>query len=277
MSFSFAQVEFYFGDSNLPTDKHLWNLTDGAENKPVLINEIHKFGRMTRFQPYSAVVEALRASKTLEVTGEEGEETVARKVAYNPNQPKHASLERSVYVKGFGEELPSSQFDIEAFFTPYGPTNAVRLRRSDDKVFKGSVFVEFADEETAKKFLNLDPKPQFKGGDLQIMSKKDYEALRIQEIKDGKREPNKTRGPKRGGFKNSDRGGRDRDDRDPDDWKKRREDDQRSGFRDNKRDHRGRGGRGGRRGGDRRPRDNDRNREGEEAEYVTFALFLYLC
>lgn len=220
---------------------------------------------MKRFQPYSAVVDALRESKNLDVSGPEGEETIARKVAYNPNQPKHASLDRSVYVKGFGEELPSSQFDIEAFFTPYGPTNAVRLRRTEDKVFKGSVFVEFADEETAQKFLGLDPKPQFKGTDLQIMSKKDYEALRIQEIQDGKREPNKTRGPRRGGFR-SDRG---RSDRDPDDWKKRREDDQRSGFRDNKKDrdsrHGGRGGRGGRgRGGDRRPRDDNRNQEREE-------------
>ncbi|RQM07864.1 hypothetical protein DH86_00000736 [Scytalidium sp. 3C] len=247
-------------------DKFMWESTGGSENKPIKIATICSFGRMKRFRPISAVVAALKESQFLEVTGPEGEEEVKRKVPYDESASGRSKADaRSVYVKGFGDEEPSSQFDIEAFFAPYGPTNAVRLRRTNEKLFKGSVFVEFQDEETAQKFLELDPKPKWKGKyELNIMSKKDYQDMKEQEIRDGKTEPSETRirgrgrGGSRGGYR-----GRDRGDRDPDDWKKRREDDQKSGFRDRRGGHRNnRGGRG--RRDDRGPRSNDRNREREE-------------
>lgn len=287
-----AQVEFYFSDANLPTDKHLWNLTDGILNLPVSITEICKFGRMKRFKPISAIVAALRESQFLEITGPEGHEQVKRKQAYNPTAVKPSSEPRSVYVKGFGDEEPSSQFDIEAFFAQYGPTNAVRLRRTQEKLFKGSVFVEFADEETAQNFLALEPKPLWKGKyPLKIQSKKDYTDEKLQDIKDGKMEPAETWAPRSrgGGYRgNNNRGGRgnyrnDRDgrdgrgrgdsrgDRDPDDWKKRREEDRASGFKDNHRkydrghregDRKGRGRGRGR--DDRGPRDRNREREGRD-------------
>lgn len=251
---------------------------------------------MKRFEPISTVVAALRQSGFLDVAGPEGEETVKRKVAYDPSAPRHSVLKRSVYVKGFGDEEPSSQFDIEAFFAPYGPTNAVRLRRTPEKEFKGSVFVEFADEETAEKFLALDPKPKWKGKhDLEIKSKKEYTDGKEKDIKEGKMEPSESWAPRgRGGFRGNnargefrgrgrgrggndsrgdrdrgDRGGRDRGDRDPDDWKKRREEDRASGFKGDKKNDRNRGGRGNQRGGRRGGRDdrgprNDRNGEREE-------------
>lgn len=264
------KVEFYFSDSNLPQDTHLWNETGGSENKPVSIQSIHEFGRMRRFQPYSAIVAALQESKFLDVTGEEGSEMVSRKVPYDPTIPRSKGEARSVYVKGFGDEEPSSQFDIEAFFAQYGSTNAVRLRRTPEKLFKGSVFVEFSDEETAEKFLALDPQPLWKGKHiLQIMSKKAYLDGKQQEINDGTIQPSESWGPSRGrghgrgrgrgrGFRN-DHGDRDRD---PDDWKKRREDDRANGFRDNRGNRHHKGGRG--RRDDRGPRSNDRNREREE-------------
>ena len=292
----FEKVEFYFSDANLPSDKHLWNLTDGELNLPVSISEICKFGRMKRFQPMSAIVAALRESDFLEITGPEGHEQVKRKVAYDPAAAKSTSESRSVYVKGFGDEEPSSQFDIEAFFAQFGPTNAVRLRRSAEKLFKGSVFVEFADEETAQNFLALEPKPLWKGKHpLKFQPKKEYMAGKIQDIRDGKMEPaetwsqgNRGRGRGRGNNYRGDRGnhrndrdgrgrGDSRGDRDPDDWKKRREEDRASGFKDDRhRNDRGRhgrdgdrrGGRGRGRGGrdDRGPRPDDRNRERREKD-----------
>lgn len=290
-----AQVEFYFGDANLPHDNHLWNMTDGENNLPVSIQEICNFGRMRRFKPISTVVAALKESEFLEVTGPEGHEQVNRKIAYNPLNLRSKSEARSIYVKGFGDEERSSQFDIEAFFAPYGPINAVRLRRTDEKLFKGSVFVEFADEKMAKNFLELDPKPLWKGKHpLQMESKKSYMDRKEQDIKDGKIEPATTRGSFRGrgwgrgrganrGERNHNRNDRDggrrggdsKGDRDPDDWKKRREEDRASGFKDNHRrndrghhsgdrkgDNRSRGGRR----DDRGPRNNDRNREREQKE-----------
>ena len=96
------------------------------------------------------------------------------------------AMPRSIYAKGFGEEVPSTQFDIEAFFAPYGPTNAIRLRRTDTKSFKGSVFVEFASQELQQNFLALDPKPKYKGTELRIMSKKAYCDGKDEDIKSGK-------------------------------------------------------------------------------------------
>lgn len=269
------QVEFYFSDSNLPTDKHMWEMTDGATNLPISIESICKFGRMKRFKPLSAVVAALKESTLLEVTGAEGQEQVKRKVPYDPAIPRAKAESRSVYVKGFGDEEPSSQFDIEAFFAPYGPTRAVRLRRTDEKLFKGSVFVEFDSDEIAQKFLALDPKPLWKGKhELLIQSKRAYQEKKNEEIREGKTQPKKSwapggRGGNRGrgrgrGDHRGDKDNRGRRDRDPDDWKKRREDDRANGFKDNKggkdRNQRGRGGRR----DDRGNRNNDRNREREE-------------
>lgn len=256
--------------------------TKGAENKPISVKKIHGFGRMKRFQPYSAIIAALKDSKFLDVSGPEGEEVVCRKVPYDPNTPVSKSEARSVYVKGFGDEEPSSQFDIEAFFAQFGSTNAVRLRRTLDKLFKGSVFVEWSDEETAQKFLALDPKPLWKGKHiLQIMSKKDYLEAKAQEIQDGTVQPSESWGPTRGrgrgrGFHNGPNR-RDRGDRDPDDWKKRREDDRANGFKDDRRNNKGRGrGRGNR--DDRGPRNNDRNRGREQTkEYVYNRYFLSLA
>lgn len=266
-----TQVEFYFGDANLPTDKFLWEQTDGAENKPVFVATIHKFKRMQVFQPYSAVVAALKDSSFLVIDGEEGKETIKRKQAYDPSI-KDMRFPRTIYAKGFGDEKPTTQLDLETFFAGFGKTRAVRLRRHvdgpDSGLFKGSVFVEYDSEETAKKFLETEPKPSFEGKELKTMTKSEYVEEKNQLIKDGKMQPNETRiretnrgGRGRGG-RGSHRGSdKRREDRDPDDWKKRREDDRKSGFRDdrngrrNGRDANGRG-RGNGRGG--RDRDGDR-------------------
>ena len=186
---STSQVEFYFGDSNLPLDTHLWEKVGGEENKPVPLSDICSFKRMRRFQPYSAVVAALKASKFLVIEGEEGKETVRRKHPYDAAKRQKVE-DRSIYVKGFGDEEPSTQFDIEAFFAKYGTFNSVRLRRMENKSFKGSVFVEWADKETAENFLELDPEPRWKDHPLQIMSKLDYMRQKNEDIKNGVTVPN---------------------------------------------------------------------------------------
>ncbi|PBP17170.1 La domain-containing protein [Diplocarpon rosae] len=270
-----AQVEFYFSDSNLPEDEFLWELTGGASNLPVSISRICSFGRMKRFQPESAVVAALRESNFLTVSGPEGAEQISRKTPYDPNIPGHKSTSRSIYAKGFVDEEPSSQFDIEAFFAPYGPTRCVRLRRTDNKLFKGSVFVEFQDEETAEKFMKLEPKPLWKGTHvLKILTKQDYIKQKEQEIKDGKIEPQLQRngrgrgkGRGRGGYRGNDRRDgqtRENRDQDPDDWKKRREDDRAAGFKDN-RNNRKQNNRGDRRGGRGGKRENNGSGRGDQS------------
>ncbi|KAK6827964.1 RNA-binding La domain-containing protein [Apiospora arundinis] len=266
-----SQVHFYFSDVNLASDKFMREQTGGTENKAIPLATITSFKRMRRFQPHSAVITALKESNFVVIEGEEGKETIRRQKAWDPSKITKLE-ERSVYVKGFGNEIPSTQFDIEAFFTQYGEIHSVRLRRGEDGGFKGSVFVEWADQETAEKFMALDPKPTWKEHDLLILWKADYTQQKNQAIKEGRIQPKNNhgkpfhRGRGRGGFRGTQREGADSND-----WKKRRDEDQKRGFggdRRDSRDQRGRGrgrGRGGRGRGDHRGgRGRDQAEEPQE-------------
>lgn len=280
------QVEFYFSDANVVRDKFLFNQIGGSENRSIPISVIHSFKRMRRFQPLSAVIAALKESEVLEVVKED---EIQRKVPLSQEIGTNfedvdltiiedEAMPRTLYAKGFGKEKASTQYDIENFFEPYGPIKAVRLRRNDQKFFKGSVFVEFEDQETMKAFLELDPKPKWNDDELKIMSKKEYCEMKVEDIKSGRIEPNNNRfrkddrrrddrygGGRRGSYKpyrkdyDRRRSGpsryRDEDDRDEDDWKGRRDDFQRRGYRD--RDDRRK---------DRRSR-KDEDEEEDEQEY----------
>jgi lupus La protein len=168
-------------------------LVGGTENNSVPLKQIHSFKRMRRFQPFSAVVAAMKESTLLDLV--EGDE-VKRKTPWQPpvvdDEFSDPTIPRSIYAKGFGEEGSTTQFDIESFFAPYGPVNGVRLRRQmPNRTFKGSVFVEFETEELQKEFLDLEEKPKWNGQDLLYMSKRAYCEMKLDDIKAGKIEPNK--------------------------------------------------------------------------------------
>jgi len=54
--------------------------------------------------------------------------------------------------------------------------NAVRLRRDNDKVFKGSVFVEFKDVQTLQDFVALESKPKWNDQEMQLLEPGNTEA-----------------------------------------------------------------------------------------------------
>lgn len=175
------QVEFYFSDSNLPKDKFLWRTVQSNQEGWVSIATIASFNRMKKFRPLDKVVDALRESTFL-VVSEDGE-MVRRKNPILPpkDSEKQLRFQRSVYAKGFGEETETTQETIEDWFRQFGKINEVRLRRNDSKEFKQSVFAEFADLEDAKKFVELNPKPEFNGKELEvIMSKPAYVEMKAQ-------------------------------------------------------------------------------------------------
>ncbi|KAF3937389.1 hypothetical protein ABW19_dt0206111 [Dactylella cylindrospora] len=156
------QIEFYFADSNLRWDKFLYGLV-GEENKWVDIALVAGFNRMRRFKSLDNIKKALEDSVLMEMN--EDRTKMRRK---NPmimmKDPKlvDKAIQRSVYAKGFGIETKTTQFDIEKFFEETGlQINAVRLRRDDEKVFKGSVFVEFKTIEYMEKFMDLENKPKW--------------------------------------------------------------------------------------------------------------------
>lgn len=169
-----SQVEFYFSDNNLPTDRFLWQATQKNDGW-VSISLIHSFKRMRRFQPFEAVVEALRQSPELLEVSEDGKQVRRKMPLVEPRaEVKKEAFKRTVYAKGFGDETPTSQFDIEKFFGEHGPTKQVRLRRADDGTFKGSVFAEFENIDDAKSFVDSESKPKWGDKELLVMSKQAY-------------------------------------------------------------------------------------------------------
>ncbi|KAI1266847.1 hypothetical protein F5Y18DRAFT_380639 [Xylariaceae sp. FL1019] len=261
------QVEFYFSDTNLPTDKFLLGQVGAEENKPVPIKLVASFGRMRRFKPYAAVVKALQDSHTLVVEGADGEETVKRKEAIDLKNLVEKD-ECGSYVKGFGDETDNTQYDIEKWVGELGKYKAVRLRRGDEKGFKGAINIIWADKETAEKFHALDPKPKWRGYPLFILTKSEYNEMKAQDIRDGKIQPKETRPPGRGRGRGRGRGqyrGNDRRGAN-DDWNKRRDRDQQNGFRGGRGNFNGRGrGRGDGRGRG-RGRGDFRGRPNREQE-----------
>ncbi|KAF2127768.1 hypothetical protein P153DRAFT_368324 [Dothidotthia symphoricarpi CBS 119687] len=201
-----SQVEFYFSPHNLVTDEHLFKELDGPNNRPVSLKHITSFKRMRHFQPYSAVVDALRESTELVVVDDgdfsgTGKEAVKLRQSlvvptqdgddknppsigelfYRFHKASPNNIDASVYVKGFGNDAGAGQIALEQFFRPFGSV-MVRKRRDDSTgVWKGSVFVEFDTEENQKQFLALDPKPKFNDNDLIIMGKKEYVKMKCDE------------------------------------------------------------------------------------------------
>jgi lupus La protein len=201
---------------------------------------------MQRFQPFSAIVDAVKESDFLELVDNGRTGIAVKRKEPLPEKEYQAFYDqaqpRSIYAKNFGKEGPETQVSIEAFFEPYGPIRAVRLRRMEDGYFKGSVFVEFEDEELQEQFLELDPKPKFGDKELLIMSKKAYVDMKAKDVAEGKIPSNnksyfrnaggRGRGDYHGnGYRGNNRGhgnynDRRRDDRnrngDRDDWRARK-------------------------------------------------------
>lgn len=163
------QVEFYFSDSNLPTDKFLRTQVANHPEGFVGIDLIASFKRMKNLTTsVEEVRDAIKDSDLLEVdpTGT----LVRRKVGLGDPS---AILGRTIYAKPFPTDITIDA--VKAFFEPHGKVNCVRLRKNfKTKSFKGSVFVEFASDAEAnaviKKELKYDDKP------LEMKLKAVYEA-----------------------------------------------------------------------------------------------------
>lgn len=175
------QVEFYFSDSNLTTDKFLYTMVSENEGWADL-RSVANFKRMRRFQPYTAVVEALRESTELDV--DESGEKVKRKNELKPFTATNGPVSRSVYVKNLPEETKTLQVDLEKYFEQFGKVKVVRLRRTDDGQFKGSVFVEFSTLEEKDAFVEkgtAEEKLKYNDAELEVMSKKAYLDMKEQQ------------------------------------------------------------------------------------------------
>ncbi|XP_069838941.1 lupus La protein [Dendropsophus ebraccatus] len=183
----YEQIEYYFGDHNLPRDKFLKEqitLDDGWVPLEIMI----KFNRLSRLTTdFPKILEALKKSKSglLEIDEEKC------KIRRSPDKPlpevteeyKNSIKNRSVYIKGFQPD--TSLDEIKEWLEGKGPIENIQMRRTLQKTFKGSIFIVFDTDEAAKKFLeNRDLK--FKDSDMIILSKSEYFAKKNEERKDHK-------------------------------------------------------------------------------------------
>ncbi|NXQ07036.1 LA protein, partial [Vidua macroura] len=181
------QIEYYFGNHNLPRDKFLKEqikLDDGWVPLEVMI----KFNRLSRLsKDFGVIVEALRKSKTglMEINEDK------TKIRRSPNKPlpelndqyKAAIKNRSVYVKGF--PLDATLDDIKEWLEDKGPVENIQMRRTLQRTFKGSIFAVFDSVESAKKFTEI-PNQKYKDTELIVLFKEEYCTKKNEERKQNK-------------------------------------------------------------------------------------------
>lgn len=177
------QVEYYFGDFNLPRDKFLQaklKLDDGW----VTIETLLTFNRLKSLTTAENVVaEALKksTSQLLEVSddGKKIRRSASKPVPESNKEHQQKLDELSVYVKGFP---PTATIDeLLEFFGQFGQCINVFMRRyPKTHKFKGSVFATFATKEEADAFLAKEG-VKFNELELTRSMKTDYVARKKQE------------------------------------------------------------------------------------------------
>ncbi|KAK5860978.1 hypothetical protein PBY51_022411 [Eleginops maclovinus] len=184
------QVEYYFGDHNLPKDKFLkeqLQLDDGW----VPLETMLKFNRLkTLTTEISVIAEAIQKSNTglLEISEDK------TKIRRSPDKPlpemnddyKDALKNKSVYMKGFPLETTLDQ--IQDWLNEKGAIESIQMRRNLQRQFKGSVFVCFDSEESSKKFLERSDIKSFEDNEMLVLSREDYHAKKAEERKHYKAE-----------------------------------------------------------------------------------------
>ncbi|XP_046961656.1 la protein homolog [Vanessa cardui] len=155
------QIEYYFGDLNLPRDKFLREqvkLDDGWIPLDIL-------GRFNRLAKLSTDPEVIANAMNKSTSGliEVSEDN--KKIRRNPelpipemNEERRKELTgRTVYAKGFPKD--ASLDDILKYFKQFEEVENIIMRRYQDRqtkkrLFKGSVFATFKTKEQAEKFLD---------------------------------------------------------------------------------------------------------------------------
>lgn len=184
------QVEYYFGDHNLPRDRFLkeqLQLDDGW----VALETMLKFNRLKSLTTDSSVViAALQKSKTglLEISED------MTKIRRSLNKPlpelndeyKDTLKHKSVYIKGF--PLETTLDEILEWLNGKGPVENIQMRRNLQRRFKGSVFICFDTEESAKQFLERSDIKSFKDNEMLVLSREAYHAKKAEERKQFKAE-----------------------------------------------------------------------------------------
>jgi lupus La protein len=179
------QVEYYFGDINLPRDKFLQEEMK-KDNGWIELTTMLKCNRLAQLTTDTEkIATALQPSELIDVSDDK------LKIRRSPDAPlPDNTLEywqeikrRTAYVKGFD---PDTKLDeIQSFLAPYGDVKNVVMRRLKQvKTFKGSVFATFVDRETAEKFVKDETSSTYNEKPLVKMLQDDYWQAKMKETKE---------------------------------------------------------------------------------------------
>ncbi|KDQ20301.1 hypothetical protein BOTBODRAFT_632859 [Botryobasidium botryosum FD-172 SS1] len=165
------RVDFYFSDSNLPMDAHMWQLHTTCIDHWIPITSIISFKRMRKFKCLGRkwLVDSLRQSAKVEV---DAEGCNVRRKAPVDKSVVDGQYERTVCVDGLDYQWDQAELqeDVEDMMASFGAVNAVRLQRTDDGHFGGHILVEFSESSTAERFLKENPKLPMRGRVLSTCS-----------------------------------------------------------------------------------------------------------
>ena len=196
------QVEYYFGDFNLPRDKFLLEETK-TDDGWVTMETMLKFKRLLDLSSDKAVITAaLKKSKAglIEVAEDN------TKIRRNPEIPlpentveSKAALEaRTVYVKGFNNEGTTLDELLDYFNENNSNVVSIQMRnysvgKGKDKEwkFKGSIFVTFKSAESATEFVE-NKEWKYKDREMILKFQKNYLEDKQKEIEEKKKNKGKS-------------------------------------------------------------------------------------
>ncbi|KAJ8416838.1 hypothetical protein AAFF_G00327160 [Aldrovandia affinis] len=179
------QIEYYFGDHNLPRDKFLkeqLQLDDGW----VTLETMIKFNRLKCLTTdFNIIIDSLKKSKTglLEISEDK---TKIRRSLDKPlpevnDEYKDALKHKSAYIKGFPTETTLDE--IQEWLNGKGKIESIQMRRNLQKSFKGSIFLVLDSEESAKQFVARPDLKSFKDNEMIVLLKDAYVTKKIEERK----------------------------------------------------------------------------------------------
>ncbi|KHJ87344.1 la domain protein [Oesophagostomum dentatum] len=178
------QLEYYFGNINLPRDRFLQDSMKQDEGW-VPIKTLLTFNRLASITTDAEVIaNAVKAADSEIISISEDGQKIRRNIG---NPLPENSLEYwqkikhcTVYMKGF--EQNTTLDEIMTFAKKFGQVENVLMRRTKpDRIFKGSVFITYKTREEAEKAQKDDAK--FGEIELKKMMQDDYWAMKNQESK----------------------------------------------------------------------------------------------